>query len=155
MTAYQRKRVRTLTNTWVHLLLHLDFVSIFPGIPSCDGAHSLHLLQAILVGVYLFILVLEIAYLLVYAGNTHIFDSQAVMSNRLFKSRAVFYSRLVLIALLASFIALMRCNPVGKEEEVRLSYVHAVPRAPPPVQLLFCASLCVTHVAEAHALRPV
>jgi len=121
MTAYQRKRVRTLTNTRVHLLLHLDFVSILPGIPSCDGAHSLHLLQAILVGVYLFILVLEIAYLLVYVGNTDaLFNSQAVISNRLFKRRAVFSSRLVLIALLASFIALMRCDPVGKEEEVRL-----------------------------------
>ena len=74
------------------------------------------------------ILVIEIAYLLRNIRSTDtLYNSQTVMSNRLFKRRAVFYSRLVLLALLASFIALMRCDPVGKEEEVRLSYVHTVP----------------------------
>ena len=74
-----------------------------------------------MVGVLSVILVIEIAYLLIYARSTDAtFDTQTVISSRLFKRRAVFYSRLVLIALLASFIALMRCDPVGKEEEVRL-----------------------------------
>lgn len=74
------------------------------------------LLQATLIGVFSFLLALNIAYLLFGIGS-YVFELGNIPKFRTHLN-AVFSTRIVLISLLASFVALMRCDPVGKEEEV-------------------------------------
>ena len=63
-----------------------------------------------------FILALQIAYMLMGVGH---YDLEAGNTPRYrAHSNAVVFSRFAVIASLALFVALMRCNPVGAEEEV-------------------------------------
>ena len=78
---------------------------------------SSRLLQATLIGVFSFIMSLNIAYLLIGVGS-YDFESGNTPSPYRTHQNAVFSTRIVVIALFVSFIALMRCDPVSKEEEV-------------------------------------
>ena len=63
-----------------------------------------------------FILALQIAYMLMGVGH---YDLEAGNTPRYrAHSNAVVFSRFAVIASLALFVALMRCDPVGAEEEV-------------------------------------
>ena len=90
---------------------------------------SSRLLQATLLGVFSFIMSLNIAYLLIGVGS-YDFESGNTPSPYRTHSNAVFSTRIAVIALLVSFIAFMRCDPVSKEEEV--------------------PAACTTHLEPAH-----
>ena len=94
-------------------------------------------------------MVINIGYLLAGIGG-YVFELGDLPRFRTHLN-AVFSTRILLIALLAAFIALQRCDPVGDEEQVRTSSSLASAAA----AAALCASWCVTHVAEAHALRLV
>jgi len=74
--------------------------------------------RATLFGIFLFILVLEIAFSLIKTSDDTFEIELRPKYRGHSKRKAIFYSRLFVMSLLASFVALMRCDPVGKEEEV-------------------------------------
>ena len=100
-------RVSTQTGALLDSLPLFAFAHLFP----------LLLSQVTLFAVFSFILVFQTAYMLMGIGQ-YTFEPGNLPRFRAHLN-AVVFSRFALIALLASFVALMRCDPVGAEEEVR------------------------------------
>ncbi len=131
-------RVSTQTGALLDSLPLFAFAHLFP----------LLLSQVTLFAVFFFILVLNLAYMLMGIGQ-YTFEPGNLPRFRAHLN-AVVFSRFALIALLASFVALMRCDPVGAEEEVRSiepSLTHVI--------LALRILVYLTLVSEAHALRLV
>ena len=106
--------------------------------------------QGTLNGLFFLILLLEIVYFAV--SWDHIYN---IIVNSSYANRPIYangqlafsFTRIPMMLLAAALLALMRCDPVGKEEQVRV-FSSARP----------CATTwlsCVTCAAEAYALRPV
>ena len=108
MLIYQRKRVRQLS---APLCCYTS--------QSSTTQPSSHAAQANLIGIFTFILLLEIAFLLVGIGYNQ-FDLGDTPTPK-FRTHlnAVFAVRIALIAMLTLFVAFMGCNPVIEKEEVR------------------------------------
>ena len=106
--------------------------------------------QGTLNGLIILILLLEIVYFAI--SWDHIYN---IIANSSYANRSIYangqlvvaFTRIPMMLLAAALLALMRCDPVGKEEQVRV-FSSARLRATTWVA-------CVTCAAEAYALRPV
>jgi hypothetical protein len=106
--------------------------------------------QGTLNGLYFLILLLEIVYFAV--SWDHIYN---IMTNSSYTNESIYangqlviaFTRIPMMLLAAALLALMRCDPVGKEEQVRV-FSSARPCATTWLSRVTCA-------AEAYALRPV
>jgi hypothetical protein len=106
--------------------------------------------QGTLNGLFILLLLLEIVYFAI--SWDHIYN---IIANNSYGKRpiyanfqiAVAFTRIPIMFLAAVFLALVRCDPVGKEEQVRV-FSSARLRATTWVA-------CVTCAAEAYALRPL
>ena len=105
--------------------------------------------QGTLNGLFILILLLEIVYFAI--SWDHIYNITQISSANRSKyeiiSLTVAFTRIPMMLLAAAFLALVRCDPVGKEEQVRV-FSSARLRATTWVA-------CVTCAAEAYALRPL
>ena len=105
--------------------------------------------QGTLNGLFILLLLLEIVY---FAFSwDHIYNITQISSANRTKNEiialTVAFFRIPVALLAAALLALMRCDPVGKEEQVRV-FSSARLRATTWVA-------CVTCAAEAYALRPL
>ena len=106
--------------------------------------------QGTLNGLFFLILLLEIVYFAI--SWDHVYD---IIANSSFGNRPIYangqlvvsFTRIPMMLLAAALLALMRCDPVGKEEQVRV-FSSARPCATTWLSRVTCA-------AEAYALRPV
>jgi hypothetical protein len=79
------------------------------------------LLQRTLFGLFFVILLVEIAYLATSWDRAVFMIHSVVYPKKKFQLNVVvfFFSRVALIILTLLFLSLLRCKPVGKEEQVR------------------------------------
>ena len=105
--------------------------------------------QGTLNGLIILILLLEIVYFAV--SWDHIYNMTQISSANRSKYEiiglTVAFTRIPMMLLAAALVVLVRCDPVGKEEQVRV-FSSARLRATTWVA-------CVTCAAEAYALRPL
>ena len=109
--------------------------------------------QGTLNGLFFLILLLEIVYFAI--SWDHIYN---IIANSSYANRSIYanfqlvvaFTRIPMMLLAAALLALMRCDPVGKEEQVR---VFSAARPCATISTTWLS--CVTCAAEAYALRPV
>ncbi len=103
---------------------------------ACTPANDL--LQRTLFGLFFVILLVEIAYL-AFSWDRAVFMMQSVGHPKKMTqlNTVVFFcSRFALIISTVLFLALLRCKPVGKEEQVRsLRSLHMVLRVTSPAEI--------------------
>ena len=95
--------------------------ALLDSLPIFAFAHFLPLLlsQATLIALFSFILVFQVAYALMVVASGHYDVEPGIYPRSRAHINGVVFSRFAVIAFLALFVALMRCDPVGAEEEVR------------------------------------
>ncbi len=99
--------------------------------------------QGTLNGLFILILLLESAYFAVSWDHIYNITANNSVANRPIYANgqlAVAFTRILMMLLAAAFLALMRCDPVGKEEQVRV-FSSPRPRATTWCNLR-CRSLC-------------